>query len=194
MDITALTSSPILPTQTSTQAVDTAAALPATTVASPAFEVSYTSLMPASTDLQAQVAASSAENAAASSELQAEDILAQATQIQQTQQAVVAALTSGQVDSSLLRSGLPPGATATLLGGGWVRLPPGADAVEAEAIWAFHIPFRKTDVPAVDSPNRTPEARDQDKRPARKTPLAGYGRHGEEEPEPGAAPSLDILD
>jgi len=185
MDVQAIT--PALATQPLTQAAvsatsfqDVAAAIPSAT---PAFDVSFTP--------------SATAQAASATDFQAEDAAALAQQALQAQQTVLSALRSGATDVSLLLSGLPPGATATLLGGGWVRVPPGMDPSEVEALWAFHFPFRRQDVPAVTSSTRADPTHDQDKHPAKSEgPLTAYGAHGEQEPVPGqpGGSTLDILD
>lgn len=147
-----------------------------------------------STDLQAAVAAQEQDPAVA--DLQAVDLLAQASLVLQAQQTVLAAMSAGNSDVSLLLSGLPPGATATLLGGGWVRVPPGTDPAEAESLWAFHFPFLRPDVPAVTSPNRPDAAGDQEKHAGTGAPLTVYGPRGEKELPPGPTytSTVDILD
>lgn len=117
--------------------------------------------------------------------------------ILQAQQTIVAALKSGAGDVALLLSGLPPGATATLLGGGWVRVPPGTEPGLAEALWAFQFPFYNIDIPAVTTATRPNPARDEGKRTGVKSPpLTAYGPRGEKEAQPGlpSASTLDILD
>jgi len=152
-----------------------AAALPSAT---PAYEVSV-----ASPPLAATV------------NLQAADAEALAQQAVQAQQSVLSALRSGSADASVLLSGLPPGATATLLGGGWARLPQGMDAVEAEAIWSFHFPYRRRETTQVRQSPRTEPAGEQER--GRSGGLARrYGSKGQGEPEPEAdeGHTLDILD
>ncbi len=187
MDVQAITTNPILTTQPITQAAPGASFLDVSTP-TPAFDVSLTP--------QATAVASTVDNQAATVDLQAEDATAQAELAFQAQQTVVSALRSGAADVANLLSGLPPGATANLLGGGWARVPQGTDPVEAEAVWAFHFPFRRRDIPAVTGSTRTDAARDKDKQAAKEEPLSGYGPHGEKESVPGLADgtTLDILD
>lgn len=125
-----------------------------------------------------------------------EDLAARTAEALVAQQSVLNALNSGG-DTSVLLSGLPPGATATLLGGGWARVPPGTDPAEtAERTLAYFFPFRPQDVPAVASSAKAEAAREQEKRAAEgRPPLKGYSKAGEEEEprEPGDS-LLDILD
>jgi hypothetical protein len=130
-------------------------------------------------------------------DLQADDRVAEAALVLQAQQTILAALKSGAGDVALLLSGLPPGATATLLGGGWVRVPPGTEPGLAEALWAFQFPFYSMEIPAVTSPTRPNPAREEGTRGGVKSqPLTAYGSRGEKEAQPGLpfASTLDILD
>ena len=126
-------------------------------------------------------------------DLTAADAAAQVEQIFQAQQAIMAAMKSGGMDTALALSGLPPGATALLLGAGWVQPMPGNPRTDpSDALWAFRFPFRREDVPAVTPAN--PEAPAKDKEPG--APLTAYGPQGETEPMPGqpGGATLDILD
>jgi len=149
-----------------------------------------------STDLQAAVTTQVLAQDASTAELQAEDLVAQAALALQAQQTVLAAMSAGTSDVSLLLSGLPPGATATLLGGGWVKVPPGTDPAEAESLWAFHFPFFRPNVPAVTSPTAPEATGDQGKHEGPGAPLTIYSPRGEKEAPagPSYASTLDILD
>ncbi|NTV75207.1 MAG: hypothetical protein HGA66_13505 [Holophaga sp.] len=185
MDITAITTTTLPLTQTTAgqalTASDPAAATPAAT---PAFDVTLTAVTTAATSA-----------AAGTLDLNAEDIASQVEQAAVAQQTVLSAMRSG-ADVSTLLSGLPPGATATLLGGGFVRTPAGVNASELDALWEFHFPFRRLDVPAVTSSTHPEPTREKDQHGAGSSPLTGYGPHGEKEPMPGQAPdsTLDIRD
>lgn len=133
--------------------------------------------------------------AAPTAGLQAADAEALAQQAVQAQQSILSALRGGTADVSVLLSGLPPGATATLLGGGWARLPQGMDAAEAEALWSFHFPYRRWDETGIQHTARTEPTGEQEQ--GRSGGLARrYGSKGQGEPEPEAdeGHTLDILD
>ena len=126
-------------------------------------------------------------------DLSATDAAAQAEQIFEAQQSVLAAMQSGAMDPALALSGLPPGATALLLGAGWVQPMPGTPRSDpSDALWAFRFPFRREDVPAVTSAGKANPPKD--KEPGE--PLTGYGPQGEPEAMPGqqGKPTVDILD
>lgn len=185
MDITAITTSTLPLTQTTVSpAVTTPDPVAATPAATPAFDVTLTALTAAATPAAADTL-----------DLNAEDIAAQVEQAAVAQQTVLSAMRSG-ADVSTLLSGLPPGATATLLGGGFVRTPAGVNPSELDALWEFHFPFRGMDVPAVTSSTHPEPTREKDQHGAGSSPLTGYGPHGEKEPVPGQPPAstLDILD
>jgi hypothetical protein len=131
----------------------------------------------------------------AQADLMEEDLAARTAQALVAQQSVLEALHAG-ADTSVLLSGLPPGSTATLLGGGWARPPLEVITTEGESLLAAFFPFRLRDVPAVTSSTKAEAARDQDKRAADKGGATTYRRTGEEEPDPGepGASMLDILE
>ncbi len=141
------------------------------------------------------VATTPASTAAATAGLQAADAEALAQQAVQAQQQVLSALRGGGADVATLLSGLPPGATATLLGGGWARPPQAVDAAEVEALWSFHFPFRRRDVTPVRESPRTEAAGEEEHGKSGALPRR-YGPRGREEPEPEADEShtLDLLD
>ncbi|BDU72861.1 hypothetical protein [Mesoterricola silvestris] len=192
MDVSAITSTSLPLTQTVSQVVttpDPGATAVTGQVSTPAFDVALTAL---TTSTAAVV---DLTGTAAGVDLNAEDIAAQVEQAAVAQQTVLSAMRSG-ADVSTLLSGLPPGATATLLGGGFVRTPAGVNPSELDALWAFHFPFHRLDVPAVTSSTHAEPTRDKDKHGAGSSPLTGYGPHGEKEPVPGEPPpsTLDIMD
>ncbi len=188
MDVTAITTAlPLTPTtvsQTVTSPDPSAATTTAAPAATPAFDVALTAL-------------TTTTNPAATGalDLNAGDVAAQVEQAAIAQQTVLSAMRSG-ADVSTLLSGLPPGATATLLGGGYVRTPAGVNPSELEALWEFYVPFRRRYVPAVTSSTHPEPTREKDKHGAGSSPLTGYGPHGEKEPVAGEQPDaiLDILD
>jgi hypothetical protein len=153
------------------------------TTATPAFDVTLLT--------------ASAPQAAVEVDPQTEDLAALAEQALVAQQTVLSAMRSGVTDVSTLLSGLPPGATATLLGGGWSRVPPGASAEESGTVWSFLLPLRRENVPAVTTSAKAGATREKDQGGARgSAPLASYGPHGEKDSLPGlpGTSTVDILD
>jgi hypothetical protein len=185
MDIQAITSSNFTTAQPLTSAASAASASPelSQTTATPAFEASFLTV--------------SASQTEAGPDLQAQDLTALAEQALLAQQTVLSAMRSGSTDVSTLLSGLPAGATATLLGGGWARVPAGATAEEAGTVWAFLFPLRREHVPAVTTSSKAAATREKEHDGAREgEPLAFYGPHGEKEPLPAppGTSTVDILD
>jgi len=168
-----------LDTVASLTAADPAPSVPAAPTAAAGEDAAYVALPTLPVDL--------------TPDLTAADAAAQVEQIFQAQQALMAAMSSGGMDTALALSGLPPGATALLLGAGWVQPMPGTPRADpSDALWAFRFPFRREDVPAVTSAN--PAGPPKDKEPG--APLTAYGPQGETEPMPGqpGGVTLDILD
>jgi hypothetical protein len=177
------------------QAADPAPAPGQPTYQEVASNLTPSDLPTAGPDFEATFTPVAATQVDPTSELLEEDIAARTAEALVAQQSVVDALHAG-ADTSVLLSGLPPGATATLLGGGWAQAPPGAAPADAsEQILAYFFPFRPRDVPAVASSSKAESAREQGRRAPEKPAPRTYGRAGEEE-EPILPPesTLDILD
>lgn len=146
-----------------------------------------------STLLQQEVAAN---EAAAATEPRAEDLAAQAVANEEEQRAFLAVLQAGVANVPLLAGGPSQGIATTLAGAGWVHVPDATNAAEAATLWAFHLPFRATEVPAVTS-SGTAEPADARRKPQKSgEPLTTYSARGAQTPPLDAAEgsTLDILD
>lgn len=144
-----------------------------------------------STQLQAEVAA-----AEAAADPLAEALAAQGLTNEEEQQAFLAVLQAGVANVPLLAGGPSQGITATLAGAGWVHVPDATNAAEAAAIWAFHLPYRDSEVPAVTSSSKAEVAGTRTRPQHAGEPLTTYSAHGGQAAplDAGQASTLDILD